>query len=140
VNTLVRPTGTERGPRASLWLLRLVATAHLVLVLAQPVLAGLFLTGSVDAITAHGVVGSALAAVALVLIAATLLYVARRGRLWVLPVVVLLFLAVGFQIGMGHARVLAVHVPLGVAIVTAAVLLVIWVWSPSAARPRGGAR
>jgi hypothetical protein len=136
VNTLV----TDSGPRTSLWLLRIVTTAHLVLVLAQPVLAGLFLTGDVDAITVHGTIGSALAAVELVLIAATVLYVLRRGRLWVLPVVVLLFLVVGLQIGMGYARVLAVHVPLGVVIVTAAVLLVIWVWSPSAARPRGGAR
>lgn len=113
---------------------------HLVLVLVEPVLAGMFLTGDVDAITVHGAIGSALAAVELVLIAATLAYVARRGRLWALPVVVLLFFAVGLQIGMGYSRVLQVHVPLGVAIVTAAVLLTIWVWSPSAARPRGGAR
>ncbi len=117
-----------------------MVTAHLVAVLAQPVLAGLFLTGDVDAIAVHGAVGSALAAVGLVVVAATLLYVLRRGRLWVLPAVVLLFLASGFQIGTGHARLLQVHVPLGVAVVTAAVLLAVWVWSPSAARPRGGAR
>jgi hypothetical protein len=132
VNTLVRP-------RVSLWFLRSVATAHLVLVLAQPVLAGLFLTGDVDAITVHGALGSGLGAVAIVLVAATLLYVVRRGALWVLPAAVVLFVAVGLQIGMGYARVLQVHVPLGVAIVTAAVVLTVWAWTPAAARPRGGA-
>ncbi len=140
MNTLVRPVGTVRRPRLSLWVLRVVATVHLVMVLAQPVLAGLFLTGNVDAITVHGTVGSVLGAVSLVLIGATLLYVLRRGRLWVLPVIVALFLAVGFQIGLGYARSLGAHIPLGVAIVTASVLVVGWVWSPSAARPRGGGR
>ncbi|MBB4909309.1 hypothetical protein [Actinophytocola algeriensis] len=140
MNTLVQPTGTARRPRLSLWFLRVATTVHLVLVLAQPVLAGLFLTGDVDAITVHGTVGSALAAVSLVQIGLTLVYVFRRGRLWVLPVVVALFLAVGAQIGLGFSRVLEVHVPLGVAIATASVLLAVWVWSPSAARPRGGAR
>lgn len=123
-----------------MWFLRVVATAHLVMVLAQPVLAGMFLTGDVDAIAMHSTIGSTLATVELVLIAATLAYVVRRGRLWVLPAAVLLFLAVGLQIGMGYSRALQVHIPLGVAIVTAAVLLTIWVWSPAAARPRGGAR
>jgi len=81
-----------------------------------------------------------LAAVGMVLIAVTLAYVVQRGRLWVLPAVLVLYLAIGLQVGMGYSRVLAVHVPLGVALVTAVALLTIWVWSPSAARPRGGAR
>lgn len=140
MDTLVRPVRAQQRPRLSLLLLRILVTTHLVAVLALPVLAGLFLTGDVDAIAVHGAIGSALAAFGLVLIAATLVYVLRRGRLWVLPAAVLLFLAVGLQIGMGYARALQIHIPLGVAIVTAAVLFTIWVWSPSAARPRGGAR
>lgn len=140
MDTLVRPVRAERRPRLSLLLLRILVTTHLVAVLALPVFAGLFLTGDVDAIAVHGAIGSALAAFGLVLIAATVVYVIGRGRLWVLPAVVLLFLAVGLQIGMGYARTLEIHVPLGVAIVTSAVLFTIWVWSPSAARPRGGAR
>ncbi len=138
MNTLVRPPSAK--PRASLWFLRFVATAHLVLVLAQPVLAGLFLTGNVDAIAVHSAIGSALAAVAIVLIATTLIYVVRRGSLWVLPAAVVLFFAVGLQIGMGYSRVLQIHIPLGVAIVMAAVAFAVWVWTPAAARPRGGAR
>jgi hypothetical protein len=123
--------------RTSLWLLRSVLTVHLLAVLAQPVLAGLFLTGDIDAIAMHGTFGSTLAAIDLLVIGVTLLYVlGGRGRLWVLPVIVGLFLAVGLQVGMGYARTLEVHVPLGVAIVTASVLLAAWVWSPSAGRTR----
>lgn len=123
--------------RLTLRPLRLLVTVHLVAVLAQPVLAGRFLTGDVDAITAHGTVGSSLAAVGLGLIVLTLLYVlAGRGKLWVAPVGVVLFLADGIQIGAGHARNLALHIPLGVTIVVASVLLAIWVWSPSAGRAR----
>lgn len=138
MNTLARPAGTTRRPRLSLWLLRTVATVHLVLVLAQPVLAGLFLTGNVDAIEVHSVVGSSSAAIDLLLIAAAIAYVLARGHLFVLPGMVVLFLATGLQIGMGHNRELGIHIPLGVALVTLAVLLAIWVWSPAAARPRGG--
>jgi hypothetical protein len=130
-----------RRPRASLWALRTLLTLFLPAVLAQPVLAGMFLTGDVDAIGVHGLNGSLLALGAMALVVAALGYVlAGRGRLWVLPVTVLLFLAVGFQIGAGYARQLELHVPLGVAIVVMSVLLTAWTWTPWAARPRGGAR
>ena len=137
---------TRTGPLITLWSLRMAITAHLVAVLAQPILAGRYLTGDVDAITAHGAVGTSLAALDLLVIAAAVAYVAGgRGPLWVLPAAVLLFLAVGLQIGMGYARQLGVHVPLGVVVVTASVLFTAWVWTPSArgarsdrARPEAG--
>jgi hypothetical protein len=135
MDVATRPART--GPLITLWLLRLAVTAHLVAVLAQPILAGRYLTGDVDAITAHGAVGTALAALDLLVIAAAAVYVVGgHGALWVLPAAVLLFLAVGLQIGMGFARQLGVHVPLGVGIVTASVLLTAWVWAPSARRAR----
>jgi hypothetical protein len=135
VDTIAPPI---RRPRVSLWTLRLLLTGHLVAVLAQPVLAGRYLTGDVDAIEVHGLVGSLLALVAMSLIAGAIAYVVGgRGQLWVLPATVLLFLAEGFQIGFGYSRELQVHVPLGVGIVVIAVLLAAWVWTPSAARPRG---
>jgi hypothetical protein len=137
VDTLVPPAAPVRKPRITLWTLRLAVTVHLLAVLAQPVLAGRYLTGDVDAMQVHGIVGSLLALVAMVVIAAALAYVvAGRGRLWVLPVAVLLFLADGFQIGYGYGRELHLHVPLGVAIVVGAVLLAAWAWSPAATRPR----
>lgn len=130
-------TPVRRGPRRTLWPLRAVLTAHLLMVLAQPWLAGRYLTGDVDAIAVHGLVGSLLAAVGMLAVAATLLYVlGGRGRLWVAPVAVALFLADGVQIGAGYARDLGLHVPLGVAITVSSVLLAAWAWSPSAGRAR----
>lgn len=140
MNTLARPVVTERRPRLTLWSLRIAATLHLVLVLAQPVLAGLFLTGNVDAITVHSAVANVLSFVELILVGVAVAYVVARGRLWVLLAAVVLFVAAGLQMAAGFSRALQFHIPLGVAIVTAAVLLAIWVWTPAAARPRGGAR
>lgn len=126
-----------RRPGVSLWLLRAALTVHLLLVLAQPVLAGLFLTGDVDAIGVHGAVGIGVAAVGLVVAGVALGYVLRgRGPVWVLVVAVLLPVAAGTQIHAGFTRDLALHVPLGVAVVTTAVLLAVWVWTPSAGRAR----
>ncbi len=133
---LVVDTLTRR-PRVSLWLLRAVLTVHLLLVLAQPVLAGLFLTGDVDAIGVHGAVGIGIASFEVVVIAVAACYVfGGHGRVWILPVTVLLPVAAGNQIHAGFTRELALHIPLGVAIVTTAVLLAVWVWTPSAGRPR----
>lgn len=124
-------------PRVTLWLLRALVTVNLLATLAQPVLAGRYLTGDVDAIAAHAAVGSALAAIGLVTTAVALAYVAAgRGSLWMLPVAVGWFLAVGFQVGMGYSRQMQLHVPLGVALAVVAALLAIWAWSPAAARGR----
>ncbi|GEL19801.1 hypothetical protein [Pseudonocardia asaccharolytica] len=131
------PAVPARRLRASLWALRALLTVQLFAVLALPVLAGLFLTGDVDAITGHGLIGGLLPLLGLLVIGGALAYVlGGRGRLWVLPAAVVLFLAEGLQVGMGYARTLQVHIPLGAAVVTTVVLLAIWVWSPSARRPR----
>ncbi|WP_142050368.1 hypothetical protein [Pseudonocardia kunmingensis] len=138
MDTLAPPAAPVRRPRITLWTLRLMLSVHLLAVLAQPVLAGRYLIGDVDAMAAHGLVGSLLALVAMFVIAAALAYVlVVRGRVWILPVTVLLFLADGFQIGVGYSRELNLHVPLGVGIVVGAVLLTTWAWMPVAARPRG---
>jgi hypothetical protein len=140
VNTLAQPVETARRPRLTLWLLRITAAVQLVLVLAQPVLAGLFLTGDVDAIEVHAAVATALAFVYLVLVGIAVAYTVVRGRLWVLPASVALLVAVGLQMAAGYTRALQFHIPLGVVIAAMSVLLAIWVWTPAAARPRGGVR
>jgi hypothetical protein len=137
VDTLAPAAPVARRPRISLWTLRALITVHVLAAVAQPVLAGLFLTGDVDAIGVHGLIGSLLTLVGMAVIGVALAYVlGGRGRLWVLPVAVLLFLADGFQIAAGYERQLELHIPLGVAIVVVSVLLAAWAWSPSAARPR----
>lgn len=138
MNTLAQPTKTARRPRSTLWLLRVTATLHLVLVLAQPVLAGMFLTGNVDAIGVHATVASVLAFVALALVVIAVAYAFAGGRLWVIAAAVVLLVAIGAQMAAGYTRALEIHIPLGVLIVVMSVLLAVWVWTPAAARPRGG--
>ncbi len=125
------------GPRVSLWSLRVLVTLHLVAVLCQPLLAGLFLAGDVDAMAWHGIVGGLVVLLSLTVAATAFGYVlAGRGRWWVLPVAWGVVLVEGMQLGLGFSRVLQAHIPLGVAVVTGAVLLAAWVWSPSARRTR----
>lgn len=134
VDTLAPP---DVRPRTSLWLLRITLTAHLVVALCQPVLAGLFLTGDVGAITAHARVAEALfGSCVLAAVAAAFHVVAGRGRVGAPSGLVLLALVEGVQIAMGYQRQLAVHIPLGVAIVAMSVALAVWVWAPSARRAR----
>ena len=126
-----------RRPRVTLWLLRAVVTVHLVAVLGQPVWAGLFLTGDVDALAVHGAVGSGLAALGLLTIAVALAYtIGGRGSLWVAPIAVVWFLAIGVQVGAGYARTLELHLPLGVGLAVLTVLVAVWAWSPAARRAR----
>ena len=126
-----------RGPRVTLWLLRAAVSAFLLAVLVQPVLAGRYLAGEFDALGVHASNAGVVILPAMVVAAASLLFATLgRGRFWPLPVAVALFLSAGFQTGSGYARQLALHIPLGVAIVTAAVLLAVAVWRPSMRRPR----
>ncbi len=130
-----------RSPLVTLWLLRTVVTLFLLAVLAQPVLAGLYLSGEFDALAVHAAIAGVVMLLAMVLIGAALLFwTLGRGRFWPLPVAVAAFLAAGFQTGFGYARQLGLHIPLGVAIVTTAVLLAVAVWRPAMRRPLWGAR
>ena len=125
------------GPRVTLWLLRAAVSAFLLAVLVQPVLAGRYLAGEFDALGVHASNAGVVILLSMVVAATSLLFATLgRGRFWPLPVAVALFLGAGFQTGSGYARQLALHIPLGVAIVTAAVLLAVAVWRPSMRRPR----
>jgi len=89
VNTLhqapVAAAAPERaapaGPCVTLWLLRAVVTMFLLVVLAQPVLAGLFLSGEVDAIGVHALNADLVIMLAMAMSAAALLFwTVGRGR------------------------------------------------------------
>ncbi|MGH3695725.1 MAG: hypothetical protein ACRDRX_17335 [Pseudonocardiaceae bacterium] len=138
--TTAHPPATAvpvRGPRATLWLLRVTATVQAGLVLVQPVLAGWYLSGDYDALSAHaanaGYVGYGVIAS---LISTLLYWLPGRGRGGPFLVAVAVFVALVFQFGAGYGRNLALHIPLGVAIVTASVLFGIWAWRPAARRAR----
>ena len=126
-----------RRPRASLWFLRIVLVLHAGLVVAQPVLAGYFLSGEVDAMAWHGPIGSSLWMMSMLqFVAAVLYWRPGGGRLWPALLTFVLFFAEFVQLTFGYLQNFAVHVPLGTAIVITVVAMAIWSFRPSARRGR----
>ena len=119
------------------WFLRLALLLQAALAVAQPVLAGAYLTGRFDLIGVHGANGAALLGTTLLSgVAALLVATVGRGPVWPVLSLVLLWFAEGVQIGMGVERRLEVHLPLGVAIVGCSVALAVWSFRPAARRVR----
>jgi len=129
-----RVTTSERsGPRVTLWLLRCTTAVVTVGVLLQPVLAGGYLSGDFDLLWWHATNASVLMSVALAqIVVAVCFWLIGRGKPWPVLLSVALFFAAGVQTGMGYARVLWVHIPLGVALVLLALGLFAVVFHRSA--------
>ena len=97
--------------------LRAIVLLHAALVLAQAALAGQFLAGHGAWLRVHETNAGIIQLVGLVqLVVAILLWRPGRGPGWPALASLALLLAEEFQIGFGYGRVLALHVPLGVAI------------------------
>jgi hypothetical protein len=114
VQSTARPTGTRPGIAVALHLvLRLLA----LLVLAQAFFAGLFLDGNAAWRQWHAVNGMLLIPLlALLAVVPTVVLWRSGGPGWITLASVGLLLAIFIQIAMGQSGQLAVHVPLGVAI------------------------
>jgi hypothetical protein len=126
-----------RRPRASLWGLRITLLLHAGLLVAQPILAGYFLSGDVDAMNVHGPIGSTVWMVSMIQFAAAVLYwLAGGGRVWPTVVTAVLFFAEFVQLTFGYLQNFAVHVPLGTAIIVTVVWMTVWSFRPTARRSR----
>jgi hypothetical protein len=118
-----------RAPAWIIWSLRSTATLHLIGVVGQAALAGLFVTGDVDMLVLHGVNGGLTFGVLLLqLVAAVLLWRPGRGPLWPAGASAALVVVEVAQVAAGELRILAVHFPLGVAICGMAAVLVSRAW------------
>ena len=53
-----------------------------------------------------------------------------RGPVWPALISLLYFVVLALQTFLGYQRLLAYHVPLGTALIAAAILLLVWVWRP----------
>jgi hypothetical protein len=114
-DTTSPPTGSRRGIAVALHLvLRLLA----LLVFAQAVFAGLFLDGNQAWRDWHAVNGMLLIPLLALLqvVLAVLLWRSGGGPAWIALAGLALLLAIVLQNAMGQTSQLAVHVPLGVAI------------------------
>ena len=120
------PTKTRGWPR---WLFRAAISAETLLVFTQAGLAGGFLAGHYGFLDLHKANATYTGVTTLVVVVcAVLLWRPGGGPAWPIFVSAGLFAAEAGQIVLGYGRVLAVHIPLGVAITASIVVLAIWAW------------
>jgi hypothetical protein len=124
-----------------LWLkvMRIAVTLHLVAVLTQAALAGLFLGGSDSAVNAHEITGIWIVRFCLLqLLIAILLW--RLGGASIRPALFTLglFAAEVLQLLFGFRRILPLHVPLAMLIFggLASMTIMLWRFPATIARPR----
>jgi hypothetical protein len=122
---------SRRHPARARGALRAVTTVHAATLFTQAVLAGRFLSGDYDMLTAHAVNANVIVAVGLVQVVVAVLYWRPgRGPGWPAAVSAVLLVAEAGQAVLGYQRSLGVHVPLGVTLITAGLLLLVQVWRP----------
>lgn len=139
-----RSVPAGRVPGWAAWPFRVLVLLNAVLVFFQPVTAGLFVTGEVGMLGMHSA-GHIFISLALMLqiVAAILVWRPGRGPSWPIWTTVGMFFLVGMQAGFGYARMLSLHIPLGVLTFGLAVAMLIAAWSRrlrvrrSAPRSRG---
>ena len=105
---------------ATLWVFRLLALLQAVLFVLQ---------GSWTAVEMHSVVGSVLVLPTMLTMVVGLLLGILARRVWVAVGSLALGVLTTLQVGIGHAGLTSVHVPLGVALVGLAVWLSVWSWT-----------
>jgi hypothetical protein len=134
--TTADTSSTARG--WARWPFRIAISVAAVLLFDQAVFAGQFLSGTFGALHAHRE-NATLAGLAVLAAAVTAIPIRwpGGGPAWPMLGCLGLFGLTALQITLGFARVLTVHIPLGVSIIGLAGLLVIWAWRDG--RPRESA-
>jgi hypothetical protein len=128
---------TVKRPKVSLAFLRIVLVVHAALVVMQPIMAGYYLSGEADAMNWHSPIGSSLWMWSMIQFVVAMLYWRPGGgRLWPVLASVALLFAELTQMILGFSQTLAVHIPLGTAIVISVLLFAAWSFRSSARRGR----
>lgn len=128
------PARPSTARTAILWVFRILTIPQAILFVLQPISIGSFLQGSWAAFDMHSIVGGvALLPTAATALVGVVLAVLTRS-VWVGLACLALPVLTTAQIAVGHTRMLAVHVPLGVLLVAIAVALAIWPWTKGARR------
>lgn len=128
------------GPRRTLTTLRVLVVLHSLCAIGQPMLAGIYLDGDVDALAIHEINSSVVSLLGVLQLGAAIAYVWKgKGRAWPLYASIGLVLAEQVQAGLGYEGLVAIHVPLGVSIIAMQILLTVWLFRASARLRRGTA-
>lgn len=112
-----------------IWSVRGTVTAHMLSVLAQAMLAGMFITGDVDLLRMHAINGNVASVLSFFqLIAVILLWRPGRGRSWPIWPSLALFLLEGLEHATGLSRALHLHIPLAMVIFGISTAMTVWAW------------
>lgn len=116
----------RRWPR---WLFRITSTVAAITLFDQAVFAGQFLSGTYGSLHTHRE-NATFAGIAVLIstVAAVLVRWPGRGPWWPIVGSLGIFGLIALQIVLGFARVIAVHVPLGVATIILAAGVAVWAW------------
>jgi hypothetical protein len=115
-----------------LTVLKVVAPAHAVAVCLQPVLAGAYLNGSGSALRIHEPIGLGVVFLCLGQLLIATIYWRAGGRGWPALLTAAMLAAEAVQVSMGYTRNLALHIPLGIALLGTTVAFAVWTWRPAA--------
>lgn len=113
-----------------LWLLRAVVTVHVMLLLLQPVLAGLFLSGHYSMLGMHLTGANLVSYTGYALVACALAWSITARLWWPGAAAVLLVAGETVQYFAGMAGRLYLHIPLGVSLVLVGAGLAVGLWHP----------
>jgi hypothetical protein len=121
----------------SLYALRAVAGLHAVAICLQPILAGIYLNGTSPAMRVHEPLGLGLTFLGLFQLVVATIWWRSGGRLLAPAVALLITVGEVLQVSMGYSRQLAIHIPLGIALVATAIAFACWAGRQQpATRPR----
>ncbi|CRK57153.1 hypothetical protein [Alloactinosynnema sp. L-07] len=131
-------TTTTKAPlRAStLWVFRVLCALQFIQLAMQPILAGMFLNGQYSALGMHSSSGGIMMVTGVLqLVAAVVLW--RPGRIagWPIGVAAALLVAELVQLTAGHSRAMALHLPLGTALIIGSLLVTGWAWRKRVGSP-----
>jgi len=110
------------------WVLRGVVCVHLVVIIGQPVFAGVYLSGDFDGLRMHAVGADIVTSLGYLQVLAAAVVWVRLRRVWPFVASLGVVVAETVQYFAGQDGALWLHLPLGVMTVAAVVVLFIWVW------------
>ncbi|MFD0899775.1 hypothetical protein [Actinomadura sediminis] len=136
---MVTASGTSRRAGPAAWTLRAVVGAHAVSIFAQPVFAGVYLTGDFDGLRWHTAGANIVTSIGYVQVVAAIVVWVRLRSAWPAAATAAVVAAETVQYFAGTEGALWLHLPLGVATIAGLVLLFAAVWlRPLGRRPQEG--
>lgn len=111
----------------ALTVLRAAAALHAVVICLQPVFAGIYLDGSPGGMRMHEPTGLAVVFLGLAQLLIATIWWRTGGRWQAAAVSLLILIGEVVQAAMGYSRQLAIHIPLGIALVGGTVAVAFWI-------------